>query len=156
MDINATIIGQSIAMIVFVWFCMKYIWPPLMEAIEERQTQIADGIAAGEQGIKKLDNANIESKKILDDARKQATTILDQANARATEIVSDGKQDGLKEREHQMSLAKNDIEQETNKARDELREQVAALSIASAEKILGREVNKESHADILDDLARKL
>jgi len=127
-----------------------------MEAIEERQTQIADGIAAGEQGIKKLDNANIESKKILDDARKQATTILDQANARATEIVSDGKQDGLKEREHQMSLAKNDIEQETNKARDELRDQVAALAIASAEKILGREVNKESHADILDDLARKL
>ena len=156
MDINATIIGQSIAMIVFVWFCMKYIWPPLMEAIEERQTQIADGIAAGEQGRKKLDNANKESKKILDDARKQATTILDQANARATEIVSDGKQDGLKEREHQMSLAKNDIEQETNKARDELREQVAALAIASAEKILGREVNKESHADILDDLARKL
>ena len=156
MDINATIIGQSIAMIVFVWFCMKYIWPPLMEAIEERQTQIANGIAAGEQGIKKLDNANIESKKILDDARKQATTILDQANARATEIVSDGKQDGLKEREHQMSLAKNDIEQETNKARDELRDQVAALAIASAEKILGREVNKESHADILDDLARKL
>ena len=105
MDINATIIGQSIAMIVFVWFCMKYIWPPLMEAIEERQTQIADGIAAGEQGRKKLDNANIESKKILDDARKQATNILDQANARATEIVSDGKQDGLKEREHQLSLA---------------------------------------------------
>ena len=156
MDINATIIGQSIAMIVFVWFCMKYIWPPLMEAIEERQTQIADGIAAGEQARKKLDNANIESKKILDDARKQATNILDQANARATEIVSDGKQDGLKEREHQLSLAKNDIEQETNKARDELREQVAALAIASAEKILGREVNKESHADILDDLARKL
>ena len=156
MDINATIIGQSIAMIVFVWFCMKYIWPPLMEAIEERQTQIADGIAAGEQGRKKLDNANIESKKILDDARKQATNILDQANARATEIVSDGKQDGLKERENQLSLAKNDIEQETNKARDELREQVSALAIASAEKILGREVNKESHADILDDLARKL
>ena len=127
-----------------------------MEAIEERQTQIADGIAAGEQGRKKLDKDNIESKKILDDARKQATNILDQANARATEIVSDGKQDGLKEREHQLSLAKNDIEQETNKARDELREQVAALAIASAEKILGREVNKESHADILDDLARKL
>ena len=118
MDINATIIGQSIAMIVFVWFCMKYIWPPLMEAIEERQTQIADGIAAGEQGRKKLDNANMGIKKILDDARKQATNILDQANARATEIVSDSKQDGLKEREHQLSLAKNDIEQETNKADD--------------------------------------
>ena len=76
MDLNATIIGQSIAMIVFVWFCMKYIWPPLMDAIEERQTQIADGLAAGEEGKIKLDNANVESKKILDDARKQATSIL--------------------------------------------------------------------------------
>ena len=105
MDLNATIIGQSIAMIVFVWFCMKYIWPPLMDAIEERQTQIADGLAAGEEGKIKLDNANVESKKILDDARKQATSILDQANARANEIVADGKKDGQTEREQQLSLA---------------------------------------------------
>ena len=156
MDLNATIIGQSIAMIVFVWFCMKYIWPPLMDAIEERQTQIADGLAAGEEGKIKLDNANVESKKILDDARKQATSILDQANARANEIVADGKQDGQKEREQQLSLAKSDIEQEENKARDELRGQVSALAIASAEKILNREINKQDHADILDALVKKI
>ena len=156
MDLNATIIGQSIAMIVFVWFCMKYIWPPLMDAIEERQTQIADGLAAGEEGKIKLDNANVESKKILDDARKQATSILDQANARANEIVADGKQDGQKEREQQLSRAKSDIEQETNKARDELRGQVSELAIASAEKILNREINKQDHADILDALVKKI
>ena len=129
MDINLTLIGQSISMILFVWFCMKFIWPPLMEAIEERQAQIADGLAAGEQGQQKLDKANIDSQVILDDARKQATGILDQANARANEIVSDGKQDGQQERERQLSLAKTDIEQESNKARDELREQVAQLAI---------------------------
>ena len=156
MDLNATIIGQSIAMIVFVWFCMKYIWPPLMDAIEERQTQIADGLAAGEEGKIKLDNANVESKKILDDARKQATSILDQANARANEIVADGKQDGQTEREQQLSLGKSDIEQETNKARDELRGQVSELAIASAEKILNREINKQDHADILDALVKKI
>ena len=156
MDLNATIIGQSIAMIVFVWFCMRYIWPPLMDAIEERQTQIADGLAAGEEGKNKLDNANVESKKILDDARKQATSILDQANARANEIVADGKQDGQKEREQQLSLAKSDIEQEENKARDELRGQISELAIVSAEKILNREINKQDHADILDALVKKI
>ena len=127
-----------------------------MDAIEERQTQIADGLAAGEAGKIKLDNANVESKKILDDARKQATSILDQANARANEIVADGKKDGQTEREQQLSLAKSDIEQETNKAKDELRGQVSELAIASAEKILNREINKQDHADILDALVKKI
>ena len=91
MDINMTLIGQSIAMLVFVWFCMKFIWPPIMQAIEERQTQIADGLAAAERGQQSLDKAQVESEDIIGDARKQATTILDQAYARASEIVSDGK-----------------------------------------------------------------
>ena len=156
MDINLTLIGQSISMILFVWFCMKFIWPPLMEAIEERQAQIADGLAAGEQGQQKLDKANIDSQVILDDARKQATGILDQANARANEIVSDGKQDGQQERERQLSLAKTDIEQESNKARDELREQVAQLAIVTAEKILKREIDMKTHEDILSKLTKEL
>ncbi|MBT7275391.1 MAG: F0F1 ATP synthase subunit B [Woeseiaceae bacterium] len=156
MDINLTLIGQSISMILFVWFCMKFIWPPLMEAIEERQAQIADGLAAGEQGQQKLDKANIDSQVILDDARKQATGILDQANARANEIVSDGKQDGQQERERQLSLAKTDIEQESNKARDELREQVAQLAIVTAEKILKREIDMKAHEDILSKLTKEL
>jgi F-type H+-transporting ATPase subunit b len=156
LDINLTLIGQSISMILFVWFCMKFIWPPLMEAIEERQAQIADGLAAGEQGQQKLDKANIDSQVILDDARKQATGILDQANARANEIVSDGKQDGQQERERQLSLAKTDIEQESNKARDELREQVAQLAIVTAEKILKREIDMKAHEDILSKLTKEL
>ena len=156
MDINLTLIGQSISMIPFVWFCMKFIWPPLMEAIEERQAQIADGLAAGEQGQKKLDKANIDSQVILDDARKQATGILDQANARANEIVSDGKQDGQQERERQLSLAKTDIAQESNKARDALREQVAQLAIVTAEKILKREIDMKTHEDILSKLTKEL
>jgi|TARA_B100001059_G_scaffold175682_1_gene176044 F-type H+-transporting ATPase subunit b len=127
-----------------------------MEAIEERQAQIADGLAAGEQGQQKLDKANIDSQVILDDARKQATGILDQANARANEIVSDGKQDGQQERERQLSLAKTDIEQESNKARDELREQVAQLAIVTAEKILKREIDMKAHEDILSKLTKEL
>ena len=127
-----------------------------MEAIEERQAQIADGLAAGEQGQQKLDKANIDSQVILDDARKQATGILDQANARANEIVSDCKQDGQQERERQLSLAKTDIEQESNKARDELREQVAQLAIVTAEKILKREIDMKAHEDILSKLTKEL
>ena len=156
MDINLTLIGQSISMLLFVWFCMKFIWPPLMQAIEQRQAQIADGLAAGEKGQQKLDKANVESKEILDEARKQATGILGQANTRANEIVSDGKQDGQQERERQLSLAKTDIEQESNKARDELREQVAQLAVVTAEKILKREIDMKAHEDILSKLTKEL
>ena len=106
MDINMTLLGQSIAMLVFVWFCMKFIWPPIMQAIEERQTQIADGLAAAERGQQSLDKAKAESEDIVGDARKQATTILDQAHARANEIVAEGKADGVKERERQLVAAK--------------------------------------------------
>ncbi|HEX7718185.1 MAG TPA: F0F1 ATP synthase subunit B, partial [Woeseiaceae bacterium] len=94
MDINMTLLGQSIAMLVFVWFCMKFIWPPIMNAIEERQTKIADGLAAAERGQKSLDDAKSEAGKIIGDARKQATGILDQAHARANEIVAEGKAEG--------------------------------------------------------------
>ena len=91
MDLNLTLIGQSIAMIVFVWFCMKFIWPPVMKAIEERQTQIADGLAAAERGQQSLDRAKAESAQIVEDARKQATGILDQAHARANEIIAEAR-----------------------------------------------------------------
>ncbi|MDH3434952.1 MAG: F0F1 ATP synthase subunit B, partial [Gammaproteobacteria bacterium] len=109
MDINATLIGQTIAMIVFVWFCMKYIWPPLLSAIEERQEKIAEGLAAAEQGELRLEEAKAQAGEIVDHARKQATGILDQAHARANEIVAEGKADGVKERERQLSAAKAEI-----------------------------------------------
>lgn len=151
-----TLIGQTIAMIVFVWFCMKFIWPPIMGAIEERQTEIADGLAAAERGQQSLDKAKEEADGIIEEARKQATSILDQANARANEIVAEGKADGIKERERQLAAATAEVEQEANRAREELRGQVSAIAVASAEKILQREIDQKSHEDILSKLAAEL
>jgi F-type H+-transporting ATPase subunit b len=156
MDINMTLIGQTIAMIVFVWFCMKYIWPPILEAIEERQAQIAEGLAAAERGEQKFEEASASADEIVSDARKQATGILDQAHARANEIVADGKSDGVKERDRQLVAAKADIEQEANRAREELRGEVSAIAVASAEKILRREIDGKAHEDILGQLAQEL
>jgi len=156
-DINiGTLVGQMIAMLVFVWFCMKYIWPPILNAIEERQTQIANGLAAAERGQQSLDKAQAEAGEIVGEARKQATGILDQAHARASEIVADGKADGIKERERQLALAAAEIEQEANRAREELRGQVSAIAVASAEKILRREIDGSAHEDILSKLAAEL
>ena len=156
MDINLTLIGQAIAMTVFVWFCMKFIWPPIMGAIEERQKEIADGLAAAEKGQQSLDKAKVDADEIIDDARKQATSILDQAHARANEIVADGKADGVKERERQIAAGAAEVEQESNRAREELRGQVSAIAVASAEKILQREIDTKAHDDILNKLAAEL
>jgi len=155
-DINLTLLGQSIAMIVFVWICMKYIWPPLLTAIEDRQEKIADGLAAAERGQQKLVKAQSEADEIVAEARRQATGILDQAQARANEIVAEGKAEGVKERDRQLAAAKAEIEQEANRAREELRGEVSAIAIASAEKILKREIDPSAHDDILGNLAREL
>ena len=156
MDINMTLIGQTIAMIVFVWFCMKFIWPPILHALEERQQQIEEGLAAADKSQEKLVEAQAQADEIVAEARQQATGILDQAHARANEIVADGKDVGVKERERQLAAAKAEIEQETNRAREELRGQVSAIAIASAEKILQREIDDGQHQDILGKLAREL
>jgi len=155
-DINMTLIGQTIAMIVFVWFCMKFIWPPILNALEERQRQIEEGLAAADKSQEKLVEAQARADEIVNEARQQATGILDQAHARANEIVADGKDAGVKERERQLSAAKAEIEQEANKAREELRGQVSAIAIASAEKILKREIDSKAHDDILGKLAQEL
>jgi F-type H+-transporting ATPase subunit b len=151
-----TLLGQTIAMIVFVWFCMKFIWPPIMQAIEERQVQIADGLAAAERGQQSLEQAKTEAGTIVAEARNQASGILDQAHARANEIVAEGKADGIKERERQLAAARAEVEQEANRAREELRGQVSAIAIASAEKILRREIDSKAHEDILGKLAQQL
>jgi F-type H+-transporting ATPase subunit b len=156
MDINLTLIGQTIAMIVFVWFCMKYIWPPILNAIEERQKQIEHGLAAAERGEERLAQARAEADELIAEARQQATTILNKAKSQASEIVATGKANGSKERERQVSAAVADIEQETNRAREELRGQVSAVALAGAEKILKREIDAKSHQDILGTLAQEL
>jgi F-type H+-transporting ATPase subunit b len=143
-------------MIVFVIFCMKYIWPPILNALEERQKQIEEGLAAADKSQEKLAEAEAEADQIVAEARQQATGILDQAHARANEIVAEGKESGVKERERQLAAAKAEIEQEANKAREELRGQVSAIAIASAEKILNREIDGTAHEDILGKLAQEI
>lgn len=157
MDINlGTLVGQTVAMFVFVWFCMKYIWPPLTAALEERQKEIADGLAAAEKGQASLATAEAKIEAEIKKAREEATAILDQAHQRANEIVAEGKEEGVRERERQLAAARAEIEQETNKAREELRGQVSAIALASAEKILKREIDGSSHRDLLDSLAAEI
>jgi F-type H+-transporting ATPase subunit b len=155
-DFNLTLIGQSIAMIVFVWFCMKYVWPLITAAIEQRQTEIADGLAAAEQGKNSLTTAKVEVDKILAAARDQARAIVDQANTRATGIVEQGKADGEAARKSQLEAARAEIGVETNRAREELRGQVARIAVAGAEKVLGREIDANAHRDLLGKLAAEL
>jgi F-type H+-transporting ATPase subunit b len=155
-NFNLTLIGQTFAFIVFVWFCMKYIWPFLLNAIEQRQTEIADGLAAAEQGKASLAAAETESAKIIGQARQQAKTILDQAQTRANEIVDAAKGEGEAEKKRQLEGARAEIDVERNRARDELRGQVAAIAMAGAEKILAREIDADAHRELLDGLAQKL
>ncbi|HZL95781.1 MAG TPA: F0F1 ATP synthase subunit B [Vicinamibacterales bacterium] len=156
MDFNLTLIGQSLAMLLFVWFCMKYVWPIIMNAIEERQTEIANGLAAAEQGQSSLTNAKSEADKILAAARDQARGIVDQASSRATKIVEQGKNDGEAERKRQLEAARAEIDVAINRAREELRGQVAKIAVAGAEKVLAREIDANAHRDILSRLASEL
>jgi F-type H+-transporting ATPase subunit b len=155
-NFNLTLIGQTIAMIVFVWFCMKYIWPVIMNAIEQRQTEIADGLAAAEQGRSSLQQAESDAAKLLGEARQQAKAILDQAQNRANEIVEAARGEGEAEKKRQLEGARAEIDVEINRARDELRGQVAAIAMAGAERILAREIEPDTHRELLDALAEKL
>jgi F-type H+-transporting ATPase subunit b len=155
-DFNATLIGQSIAMIFFVWFCMKYIWPVINGAIDARQAQIAQGLAAAEQGQSSLERAKTEADKIIAAAREQARGIVDQANSRANGIVEQAKSEGETERKRQVESARAEIGVELNRAREELRGQVAKIAIAGAEKVLAREIDANAHRDLLSRLASEL
>jgi F-type H+-transporting ATPase subunit b len=155
-DLNATIIGQTIAMIVFVWFCMKFVWPLIIDMIEERQTSIADGLAAADKGNRALEEAAVEKAQILDEARGQAREIIDQANTRAGGLVDEARTDAGSEKSRILESAQAEVEQEANRAREELRGQVGALAVAGAEKILQREINAEAHQDLLDKLAAEI
>ena len=156
MDINLTLIGQAIAMTVFVAFCMKFVWPFIMSTIEERQTEIANGLAAAEKGNASLATAKVEADKILAAARDQARAIVDQANSRASGIVEQGKADGEAARKAQVEAGRAEIGVEINRAREELRGQVAKIAVAGAEKVLGREIDANAHRDLLGKLAAEI
>jgi F-type H+-transporting ATPase subunit b len=151
-----TLFGQVIAMIAFVWFCMKFVWPLIIGAIEARQTEIANGLAAAESGQSALANAKVEVDKIIAAARDQARGIVEQANSRATGIVEQAKLDGETERKRQVEAGRAEIGVELNRAREELRGQVAKIAVAGAEKVLGREIDANAHRDLLSRLASEL
>ena len=156
MDFNLTLIGQTVAMIVFVWFCMKWIWPPVMAAIDKRRKEIADGIAAGEKGERELAEARHGSEAILADARQKAVQVTDLAQKRGNDLVAEAKNTAMAEGQRLVSQAKGEIANEQSRARDSLRREVSALALAGAAKLLGREVDAEAHAKLLDELAAEL
>lgn len=156
MNINLTMLGQTIGMIVFVWLCMRYIWPPVMNAIEKRRQQIADGIAAGEKGQKELADARHGSEAILQDARQKATQVADMAHKRSNDMVAEAKSHAAAEGERIVAAARTELATSQTKARDSLRREVAALAVAGAGRVLGREVDAKAHAALLDELAAEL
>ena len=156
MNFNATLIGQSITFIFFVWFSMKFVWPPIMNALETRKKQIADGLAAADRGKHELELAAKKAGDNMRDAKAQAAEVIAQAEKRAAQIVEEAKLAAKEEGERQLAAAQANIEQEANRARESLREQVALLAAAGAEKILRREVNAQTHADLLGQLKAEL
>ena len=153
---NATLIGNLIAFTVFVMFCMKYVWPPIIGAIEDRQKKIADGLAASEEGEKAFEIAQVKVDAQLKDAKSQAADIIEQAKKRGSTIVDEETQRGHSEREKIIAQGHSEIEAERNRTKEELRKQVAILAVAGAEKILGREIDAAAQSDIVAKLVAEL
>lgn len=156
MNLNATIIGQMIAFALFVAFCMKYVWPPIMAALEERTKKIADGLAAAERGKHEQELAEKRAQQVIHEAKEQASEIISQANRRGNEIVDESKDNARVEGERILTSAKAEIEQEANRAKDELRSQVGNVAMAGAAKVLSREIDDKAHTDLLEELVSQI
>jgi len=156
MNINLTILAQALTFAIFIWFTSRFIWPPLLRAIESRQKQIADGLAAAERGRQDLQLAAKRAEDIVGEARERAQELLAQADKRAAEIVDSAKTQAKSEGERIIAGAKAEIDREVFRARETLRAQVALLAVKGAEKILRREVDASVHAELLNTLAAEL
>ncbi len=156
MNINATLIGELIAFVVFVLFCMKYVWPPIIGAIEARQQKIADGLAASDRAEKDLQLAQEKAKQHLVEAKAQASALIDQAKKREAQIIDEAAVKAQAEREKILAQAKAEVEAERIRAKEELRKQVAALAVVGAERILQRTIDEAAHSDILEKLVAEL
>jgi F-type H+-transporting ATPase subunit b len=156
MNINMTLIGQSITFAIFVWFCMKFVWPPIVSALEARKKQIADGLAAADRGKHELELAAKRASETMHEAKLKASDIIAQAEKRAVQIVEEAKGAAKDEGDRMISSAKAEIEQESHRAREVLRGEVAALVVAGAGKVLRREVNAQAHADLLEAIKNEL
>ena len=156
MNINFSLFAQAIVFAAFIWFTVRFIWPPLLRAIEARQKTIADGLAAAEQGRRSLETSSREAEQTVNQARGRAAEILAQAEKRAGQIIDEARSAAKEEGNREKAAAKAEIAQEVTRAREQLRDQVASLAVAGAEKILRREVDARSHAELLEAIKRQL
>ncbi len=156
MNLNATLIFQSVAFAIFVWITMKYVFPPIMKAMRERQARIADGLAAADRGEKALQDASVKSDAALKEARQHAQDILAAANKQAAQAIEEAKGQAKTEAERIVIAAREETQRELNQARETLRKQVGELAVVGAAQILKREIDTKAHADVLKDLAGKI
>jgi F-type H+-transporting ATPase subunit b len=156
MSFNLTLIAQMLAFLAFIGFTAKFIWPPLMRAIETRQKTIADGLAAADQGRRSLEQSTRQAEDAVNQARTRAAEVLAQAEKRAAQLIDEARNAAKEEGNREKAAAKAEIAQEVTRAREQLRNQVASLAVAGAEKILRREVDVKAHADLLETIKRQL
>ena len=156
MNLNLTLVAQAISFTVFIWLTVKFIWPHMLRAIEARQKQIADGLAAAEQGKRSLELSNKQADESISQARSRAAEVITQAEKRAAQMVEEAKSAARDEGAREKQAAHAEIDQEVSRARESLREQVAALAVAGAERILRREVNPQAHAELLTQLKKEI
>lgn len=156
MDINLTMLAQAISFAILIWFTAKFVWPPLLNAVEARQKEIADGLAAGERGKQELELSAKRAAQELHGAKEKAGSIIAQAEKRAAEIIEEAKANAKAEGDRIIAGAKAEIDQEVNRAKEGLRQQVSQLAVAGAEKILRREIDAKAHSDMLAAIANEL
>jgi len=156
MSFNLTLIAQAVAFALFIWFTVRFVWPPVLRAIEARQKTIADGLAAAEQGKRSLEVSSRQAEEEVRKARERAAEVLAQAERRAAQMVEEAKNAAREEGNREKAAAKAEIEQEVTRAREQLRDHVASLAVAGAERILRREVDAKAHADLLDAIKKQL
>ena len=156
MNINITLFGQMLSFAILIWFTVKFIWPPLIKAIEERQQKIAEGLAAADRSQKDLAQTHDKVNEALKEARVKANEIIEQAHQRANSIVDQAKTDAVVEATRQKALADADILASANRAREDLPKQVSLLAVSGAEKLLRREIDANAHKALLDELAAQL
>ena len=156
MNINLTLFGQMVTFAIFVWFCMKFVWPVIFLAMEERKQKISEGLDAADQAARDLEVAQSKVTDQMKEAKKEAASIVDQANKRASQIVDEAKQQAVAEGDRLKVAAEAEIEQEVNRAKEELRASVAGLALAGAEKVLEASIDDKANRALVDDLASQL
>lgn len=153
MNLNSTMIVQTLVFFVLAWVTMKFIWPPLITAIEERQKKIAEGLAAADRGERSLAEGKAAAAELIKEARNQASKIIEQANRRSAEVIEEARNTAIAEGQRLVSDARQEVALASSRAREELRKQVGAIALAGAGKLLGREVDAKAHAELIDQLA---